>query len=179
VEHVGTQPLVAAPQGVAQLWLRSLSQVPVASLWQGECKYVLKEDGHSDWVSCVRFPPSTEDPVIVSGGWDKLVKVWRLSNCKLKANLVGHTGYLNTVTVSPDGSLCASGGKDKTAILWDLNDCKRLYSLEAGSTIHALTFSPNRYWLCAATDKNIKVRFTRVCVSVWLCLYSRVCVCEL
>jgi WD40 repeat protein len=118
---------------------------------------VLKEDGHSDWVSCVRFPPSTEDPVIVSGGWDKLVKVWRLSNCKLKANLVGHTGYLNTVTVSPDGSLCASGGKDKTAILWDLNDCKRLYSLEAGSTIHALTFSPNRYWLCAATDKNIKV----------------------
>ena len=24
---------------------------------------------------------------------------------------MGHTGYINTVTVSPDGSLCASGGK--------------------------------------------------------------------
>jgi WD40 repeat protein len=38
-------------------------------------------------------------------------QVWNLTNCKLKNNLVGHTGYVNTVTVSPDGSLCASGGK--------------------------------------------------------------------
>jgi hypothetical protein len=40
-----------------------------------------------------------------------VVKVFNLTNCKLKNNLVGHTGYINTVTVSPDGSLCASGGK--------------------------------------------------------------------
>ena len=40
-----------------------------------------------------------------------LVQVWNLTNCKLRSNLVGHTGYINTVTVSPDGSLCASGGK--------------------------------------------------------------------
>lgn len=38
-------------------------------------------------------------------------QVWNLTNCKLKNNLVGHKGYVNTVTVSPDGSLCASGGK--------------------------------------------------------------------
>jgi len=38
--------------------------------------------------------------------------VWNLTNCKLKTNHIGHTGYLNTVTMSPDGSLCASGGKD-------------------------------------------------------------------
>jgi guanine nucleotide-binding protein subunit beta-2-like 1 protein len=41
----------------------------------------------------------------------RYVKVWNLTNCKLRTNLVGHTGYINTVTVSPDGSLCASGGK--------------------------------------------------------------------
>lgn len=38
-------------------------------------------------------------------------KVWNLTNCRLKTNHIGHTGYLNCVTVSPDGSLCASGGK--------------------------------------------------------------------
>jgi len=38
-------------------------------------------------------------------------QVWNLTNCKLRHNLAGHTGYINTVTVSPDGSLCASGGK--------------------------------------------------------------------
>ncbi len=59
----------------------------------------------------MRFSPMTANPIIVSGGWDKYVKVWNLTNCKLKNNLIGHMGYVNTVTVSPDGSLCASGGK--------------------------------------------------------------------
>mmetsp|Transcript_21216 Transcript_21216/g.36224 ORF Transcript_21216/g.36224 Transcript_21216/m.36224 type:complete len:103 (+) Transcript_21216:676-984(+) len=42
-------------------------------------------------------------------------------------------------------------------MLWDLNEGKRLYSLDAGEIIHSLVFSPNRYWLCAATDECIKI----------------------
>ncbi len=80
-----------------------------------------------------------------------------MANCKLKADHHGHNGYLNTVTVSPDGSLCASGGKDGQAMLWDLNDNKHLYTLDSGDTINALCFSPNRYWLCAATGNSIKI----------------------
>merc|ERR1712086_839777 len=132
-------------------------------LWNtlGECKYTIasggESEGHTEWVSCVRFSPSQSVPLIVSCGWDKLVKVWNLTNCKLRNDLVGHTGYLNTVCVSPDGSLAASGGKDNTAMLWDLNEGKRLYSLDAGEIIHGLVFSPNRYWLCAATEDSIKI----------------------
>jgi len=130
-------------------------------LWNtlGECKYTIEENGHTEWVSCVRFSPNptSTNPMIVSGGWDKLVKIWNLTNCKLRTNLEGHTGYVNTVTVSPDGSLCASGGRDGTARLWDLNEGKHLYSLEAGDIIHALTFSPTRYWLCAATQSSIVI----------------------
>lgn len=37
-------------------------------------------------------------------------------------------------------------------MLWDLSEGKRLYSLDAGDIINALVFSPNRYWLCAATQ---------------------------
>jgi guanine nucleotide-binding protein subunit beta-2-like 1 protein len=42
-------------------------------------------------------------------------------------------------------------------MLWDLNDGKHLYSLEAGDVVNALVFSPNRYWLCAATASGIKI----------------------
>lgn len=128
-------------------------------LWNtlGECKYTIEDQGHTEWVSCVRFSPTTTNPIIVSGGWDKNVKVWNLTNCKLKFNLTGHSGYINSVCISPDGSLCASGGKDGSARLWDLNKGQALYSLEAGDIIHALTFSPTRYWLCAATSKGIKI----------------------
>merc|ERR1712167_22663 len=115
--------------------------------------------GHDKDVLSVAFSPNASHPLIVSGGWDKLVKVWQLSNCKLRTNLVGHSGYINAVTVSPYGSLCASGGKDGVAMLWDLNEGKRLYSLpcEQGDIIHSLCFSPNRYWLCAATDNGIRI----------------------
>merc|ERR1711890_6131 len=98
--------LVIKPSSCGTLWLS---------------KYTIQEDGHQDWVSCVRFSPNNQNPIIVSAGWDKYVKVWNLTNCKLKTNHIGHTGYLNTVTMSPDGSLCASGGKDAKAMLWDLN----------------------------------------------------------
>jgi len=64
---------------------------------------------------------------------------------------------VSTVAVSPDGSLCASGGKDGVILLWDLAEGKKLYSLDAGAIIHALCFSPNRYWLCAATEQSIKI----------------------
>jgi guanine nucleotide-binding protein subunit beta-2-like 1 protein len=93
-------------------------------LWntRAECKYTITQDCHSDWVSCVRFSPDTSNPLIVSCGWDKVVKVWNLTNCKLRANHFGHTQFINTVTISPDGSLCASGGKDGKAMLWDLRE---------------------------------------------------------
>lgn len=128
-------------------------------LWNtlGECKFTITDDQHTEWISCVRFSPSPQNPLIVSAGWDKLVKVWNLSNCKLRTNLVGHEGYLNSVTVSPDGSLCASGGKDGTAMLFDLTEGKLLYKLDAGDIIYSLVFSPNRYWLCAATGDSIKI----------------------
>ncbi|KAE9531268.1 hypothetical protein AGLY_010474 [Aphis glycines] len=128
-------------------------------LWNtlAECKYTIQDDGHSDWVSCVRFSPNIHNPIIVSAGWDKVVKVWNLTNCRIKTNHYGHTGYLNTVTVSPDGSLCASGGKDCKAMLWDLNDGKHLHTLDHNDIIEALCFSPNRYWLCAAFGPSIKI----------------------
>jgi len=128
-------------------------------LWNtlAECKYTITEDAHSDWVSQVRFSPSAKQPLIVSCGWDKLVKVWNLNNCKLRYNLAGHSAPLYASTISPDGSLCASGGKDGTAMLWDVNDGKHLYSLDAGAPISSLIFSPKNYWLCAATDVSIKI----------------------
>jgi guanine nucleotide-binding protein subunit beta-2-like 1 protein len=138
----------------------SASRDRTIKLWNtlGECKYTIQEaDAHTDWVSCVRFSPSAIAPVIVSGSWDRTVKVWNLANCKLRYTLTGHNGYVNAVAVSPDGSLCASGGKDGVTLLWDLAEGKRLYSLDAGAIIHSLCFSPNRYWLCAATENSVKI----------------------
>lgn len=46
-------------------------------LWNtlGDCKFTITDKGHTEWVSCVRFSPNPQNAVIVSAGWDKLVKV--------------------------------------------------------------------------------------------------------
>ena len=53
-------------------------------LWNtlGDCKYTITDKGHTEWVSCVRFSPNHSNPVIVSAGWDKLVKVSSSSRCQ-------------------------------------------------------------------------------------------------
>jgi len=133
------------------------------NLWNtlGECKYTIKEDGHSEWVSCVRFSSDQQQPLIVSAGWDKVVKIWNLANCKLRSTLIGHQGYINAIALAPDGSLCASGGQDGMTMLWDIKEDKHLSTLDAGEgkgdQIHALCFSPTKYWLCAAIGGAIKI----------------------
>lgn len=55
----------------------SASRDRTIKLWNtlGECKVDIREDGHTEWISCVRFSPNPMNPVIVSCGWDKVVKV--------------------------------------------------------------------------------------------------------
>lgn len=128
-------------------------------LWNtlSECKFTLDEGKHTDWVSCVRFSPCQDETLIVSCGWDKLVKVWELGKCVLKTDLKGHKAPLYNVTISPDGSLCASGGREGIAMLWDVNEGRHLDALLVSGSINALCFSPCNYWLCVATDSAIKI----------------------
>ncbi|KAH3665847.1 hypothetical protein OGAPHI_004035 [Ogataea philodendri] len=139
----------------------SASRDKSVKLWntQGQCMATL--ESHTDWVNAVRFSPSTDESktsTVISAGSDKLVKAWDLRDYSLAADFVGHTGYVSTITISPDGSLCASGGKDGTIILWEMSSKKKtLYTLQAGDEINALAFSPNRYWLCVATSSSIKI----------------------
>jgi len=128
-------------------------------LWNivGDCKFTISDQPHQDWVSCIRFSNDPTANVLVSASWDATVKVWNSADLTCQATLQGHTGYINSVSLSPDGSLCASGGRDGKAKLWDITQQEFLYELEAGEQIHALAFSPVRYWLCAATQSGIRI----------------------
>lgn len=75
----------------------------------------------------------------------------------LLTDFVGHNGYVSCITISPDGTLCASAGKDGVIILWDVNNKTALFTLTPGDEVNALAFSPNRFWLAAATSSSIKI----------------------
>lgn len=137
----------------------SCSRDKTIRLWNtlGQQKFTLSENQHTDWISSVRFSPESDKALVVSCGWDKLTKVWDLKKGHLIYDFCGHTAPVNSVAISPDGSLCASGGHDGWAMLWDVVDGNHLYSLEAHAHINSLCFSPCNYWLCAATETGIKI----------------------
>ena len=126
---------------------------------KGQCLATLL--GHNDWVSQVRVVPNEkadDDSVtIISAGNDKMVKAWNLNQFQIEADFIGHNSNINTLTASPDGTLIASAGKDGEIMLWNLAAKKAMYTLSAQDEVFSLAFSPNRYWLAAATATGIKV----------------------
>lgn len=125
---------------------------------KGECVHTLTkaENGHTDWVTCVRFGPDTSSPLLFSASWDRSIKVWDLQSLQCRT-LLGHKGYITSFAISPDGSILVSGAKDGLLIVWEVVTGVQILQLEAGCPVHQVVFSPTRYWICAATESAIKV----------------------
>lgn len=72
-----TDDVLSVAFSVDNRQIMSGSRDKTARLWNtlGCCKYVFSDNGHSEWVSCVRFSPNADNPMVVTSGWDKQVKV--------------------------------------------------------------------------------------------------------
>ena len=79
--------------------------------------------GHDGAVRAVAVGTLPDGPVIVSGGSDRAVRVWRLADDA--PLLMGHVGLMWAVAVGvlPDGTpLIVTGGDDGTVRVWRLAD---------------------------------------------------------
>ncbi|CCW62229.1 unnamed protein product [Phytomonas sp. EM1] len=131
----------------------------VIRVWNvmGECMHELTNDGHEDWVSSLCFIPNQDEPVLISGGWDHKVKVWELTKGKCRRTIDKHKSQVTDVAVSPDGSLCASGDKEGVVCLWGLAKDEHIVNINLESPINQIAFSPSRFWMCVASERNVRV----------------------
>ncbi len=85
------------------------------TLWADDPQVLI---GHTDPVYAVDFTP--DGRWIVTGSFDKSLKLWDAQKLQPVRTMTGHTGLVLSVRVSKDGSRIASGGLDKTIKLWDV-----------------------------------------------------------
>jgi WD40 repeat protein len=79
-------------------------------------------------VVSVAFAP--DGATLVSGSYDRTVRLWRVADGALLHTLKGHTGTVESVAFAPDGALLASASGDHIVRLWRVADGVLLLSLQ-------------------------------------------------
>ena len=75
--------------------------------------------------------------------------------------LKGHTGWVNTVAVSPDGQRAVSASSDQTLKVWDLGSGVELMSFTADAPLYSCAVSPNGKVIIAG-DQNGGIHYLRL-----------------
>ena len=91
------------------------------------------------WLS-VCFSPDGKQ--VLTGSWDKTVRLWDVESGKELRRLEGHSDKVDSVCFSPDGKQLLTGSWDKTARLWDPKSGKELPVSKGIQTRWTLSVSP-------------------------------------
>jgi hypothetical protein len=90
---------------------------------------------------------------------DQTIKIWDVATGKEIRTLVGHAGWVHTLSWSRDGRRLASGGWDQTVKFWDSDTGNEVASFRAHvNHVNAVSWSPDsRRLASASSDQTIKI----------------------
>ena len=109
--------------------------------------------GHTGEVLTVAV--SADGALALSGGSDRLVKVWDLAAGKELRTLTGHRAAVKSVAVARDGKIAVSASADGSMILWDVESGEKLHVSDGlGWSINSVAFLPDGSSLVSGGDDN-------------------------
>ena len=102
---------------------------------------------------------SNDGRSVISGSWDKTVRIWEVQSGRERVVLRGHEDAVYSVALSPDGTRALSGSGDKTVRLWDAQSGVELATLRGHEgKIRCVTFSPDgRNVISGSSDKTVRL----------------------
>jgi WD40 repeat protein len=110
-------------------------------------------DGHQGGVTAVAVLP---DGRVVSGSWDKSLRVWDLESGTSVATLVGHQNWINAVAVLPDGRI-VSGSSDNSLRVWELGSQRSVALVGHQLRVNAVAVLPDGCIVSGSADKTVRV----------------------
>ena len=111
-------------------------------------------EGHIDEVNCISVLP---DGRIISGSYDKTLKIWNPSTGNCDHTFIGHTDAVRCIAILPNGRII-SGSSDKTLKIWNLltGNCDHTFT---GHTelVWSVAILSNGRIVSGSYDKTIKI----------------------
>lgn len=109
---------------------------------------------------------SKDNSYIISGFWDKTIRIWNLKTNMQEGILCGHNGHINILVFSPDYSYIISGSYDNTIRIWSLKQKTELaiFRSHANYIISIAITSSNDLVVSASMDMTIRVWSLTPCI---------------
>ena len=120
-------------------------------------------EGHENSVFCAQFAGGHE--YLLSGSRDAHFHVWKPGKkYQLYRRIPAHRFTINSIAVSPDGSMFATAGRDKEIRIWDATSFDLLkvinqekYGGHVNSVNKVLWVSFNNYLISASDDRSLMI----------------------
>jgi len=93
--------------------------------------------GHSHFVSSLSI--SNDSKYVVSGSWDKTLRLWDLNTMTTRQIFSGHEKDVLAVAFSQDNRMIFSGGMDKTLRFWNTKGENKYVSKEFNGWVSCIT----------------------------------------
>ena len=86
--------------------------------------------GHRLTVSCIAI--DYDSKIIISGSWDKTIKIWDIQSGTILKTLLGHDDLVWSVAISHDSKFIVSASDDNTIRIWNILEkgTKKIYALK-------------------------------------------------
>jgi hypothetical protein len=140
-----------------------------------ELSVTLKLKGHSDSVQAVAF--SADGTHLISGSYDRTVKVWEIATGRLVRTLEGHVDRVIAIAVAPAGTVAASASGDTSIRLWNWHTGKLIATLFTVSNGEWLCITPEGFFGASSTQAESLLSVVRGVSTtgvdqVWQSLYN-------
>jgi F-box/WD-40 domain protein MET30 len=133
-------------------------RLAIARNWaRGKCSYKTLK-GHTDAITCLQIDDSLHDvpyPVLMTGSWDRTVRIWNAETGMCVSELRGHTRGVRCIQF--DSAKLISGGMDSTLKIWSWRTGQCIRTLE-GHRDSVISLCFDKHVLASGSaDSTIKV----------------------
>ncbi|PCH38281.1 WD40 repeat-like protein [Wolfiporia cocos MD-104 SS10] len=114
--------------------------------------------GHSAPVTCLAFierEASAGGPILVTGSWDKTIKLWNAGTKELISSTPAHSDFVKTLLIIPSLQLLISSSSDKIVRLWDISTITKGQPLQSVGSISTHTRPVESLIARTASDINV------------------------
>ena len=115
--------------------------------------------GHTFLIYDIAYNPVLEQ--VASAAWDSTVRIWDLNHGALLRELdntadLAHSGKINHIAISNDGTLAVTAGDDTRLVLWDITTGQPIREFVGHqAAVNAVDFSPDDSLIASAGDDDV------------------------